>query len=92
MPWACYLCNFLRSSACAFDRFNATTGRRPVKFWMFFGHFLTQMGPKVDFAPGAICILLYCYQRWEFDEGLCESQTVTLACVTALASRASYRR
>jgi len=51
MPWACYQCNFLRFFACAFDRFNATAGRSPMKFLMFFGPFLIHMGPKVDFAP-----------------------------------------
>jgi len=34
MPQACYSCNrnFLRSFACAFDRFNATAGRSPARF------------------------------------------------------------
>jgi len=31
------------------------------KMW-FFWPFLTQMGPKVDFAPGARRMLLCCYQ------------------------------
>jgi len=38
MPSACFECNFLKSLACAFDWFNATTNRipisRPVFFWI----------------------------------------------------------
>jgi hypothetical protein len=34
------------------------------KFLRVFGPFLTQMGPKVDFAPGVIRILLCCYKKW----------------------------
>ena len=50
LPWACFQCNFLRSLEYAFDRLDATAERIPVKFWGFFGSFLTQMGPKVDFV------------------------------------------
>jgi len=47
-----------------FYRFNATAGRIPMKTFRVFKPFLTQMGPKVDFAPGAMRILFFCYQRW----------------------------
>jgi len=40
--------------ACAFDRFDGTVERILVNFWRIFGLFLTQMGPKVGFANGAI--------------------------------------
>jgi len=63
MSWVCYYCNFLRSFACDFDRFNATVGRIPMKIMRFSGPFFTQMGQKVDFTPGEIRILLCCYQR-----------------------------
>jgi len=62
MPWAYYQFNFLKSFACAFDRFNATAGRIRVKNLRIFGPFLIHMGPKVHFAPGAMRILLCCYQ------------------------------
>jgi len=65
----CFWCNFLkillRSFACAFDRFDATVERIPVKFLRFYGLFHTQMGTKVVFAPGAVRILLCHNQTWE---------------------------
>jgi len=70
MSRVCYLCNFLRSFACAFDRINAPAGRIHMKFLRFFGPFFTQIGPKVDFTPGAIRILFCCYQTWKFNEDL----------------------
>ena len=47
--------------ALRLDRFE----RIPLKFSRFFGLLHTQMGPKFDFAPGAIRILLCCNQTWE---------------------------
>jgi len=41
---------------------DTTTERIPFKFLRVFRLFFTQMGPKVDFAPGAIRILLCCNQ------------------------------
>jgi len=35
-----------------------------MKILRVFGPFLAHIGPKVHFAPGALCILLCCYQRW----------------------------
>jgi len=65
MPWACFLFSFLRSFACAFDRFDVTVGRISIEKLRFLGPFLIQMGPKVDSAPGAIHILLCFNQTWE---------------------------
>jgi len=48
--------------ALRLDRFDANAERIPLKFIGFFGPLRTQMGPKVDFAPGAIRILLCCNQ------------------------------
>ena len=42
------------------DRFDATAERIPLKILRFFGPLHPQMGSNVDFAPGAICILLCC--------------------------------
>jgi len=71
MPWGCYSCNFLRSLTCAFDRFNATAKRSPMKFLRFFGPFLAQMGPKVDFCPrSSTHIALLPSKDGKFNEGL----------------------
>jgi len=52
MPWACYQCNFLRSFAFAFGRFDATVGRIPMKFCRFSGPLFTQVGlKKLNFPP-----------------------------------------
>jgi len=47
----------------AVDRFDATVEWIPMIFLRFFGYFLTQMGPKVDFATGAVPMLLCCNQK-----------------------------
>jgi len=47
------------------DDLQSTAARIPMKNLSFFGPFFTQMGPKVDFAPGAIRISLCWYQRWK---------------------------
>jgi len=54
----------MRSFAFAFDRFDVTVERIPMKFLRFFGLLLNQMELKDDFAPGAICMLLCCNQTW----------------------------
>ena len=64
-PWARFWCNFPRSSACAFDRSDATVEWIPMKFLRCFGLSLNQMGPKVDLAPGAIRMMLCCNQTRE---------------------------
>jgi len=49
-PWASFQCNFLKSCDGAFDKFDSTAERILMEFSRFFGPFLTQMGPKVDFG------------------------------------------
>jgi len=63
-PWARFEGNFPRSSACAFDQFDVTVEWIPIIFSRGFVRFLTQMGPKVYFAPGAIRMLLCCNKTW----------------------------